>query len=110
MQDRELTLTLDDGSEVLCDILFTYHDEERDKNYVVFQIRENGDISAAAYDEKDDQSGSLQKIETDEEWEMLEELLDEYSNQNEPQGGCAGCSKGSCAGCSGCDDLDDEEL
>ena len=111
MEDRELTLTLDDGSEVLCDILFTYHDEERNKNYVVFQVRESGDISAAVYNENDDQSGSLDKIETEEEWEMLEELLDEYSNQDEPKGSaCAGCSKSSCAGCSGCGDLDDEEL
>ena len=112
MEDRTLTLTLDNGNEVVCDILFTYHDEERDKNYVVFQVRESGEVSAAIYNEKDELSGSLDRIETEEEWEMLEELLDEYSNQDDaPASGCSACNScsGSCAGCTGCDDIEDGE-
>ena len=53
MQDRTLTLIQDDGKEILCDILFTYHSEEFNKDYVVFQVRNEGNASAAIYHPED---------------------------------------------------------
>lgn len=99
MEDRTLILTTEQG-EIVSDILFTYFDEERNKNYVVFQIRDTGEVSAAVYVETDGKSGRLDKIETDEEWAMLEELLEQYSEELEQ-----GC-QGSCSGCSGCGNED----
>ena len=98
MQDRTLTLIQDDGKEILCDILFTYHSEEFNKDYVVFQVRGEASASAAIYHPEDNGKGSLERIESDEEWEMLEELLDDYYNNQE-----SGC-EGSCDSCVGCDE------
>ena len=105
-KDRSLTLTLDNGKEVECEILFTYHSDEFNKNYVVFLVKETNEVSAAIYNEHDELSGSLDKIETDAEWEMLEELLDEYQNQANPT---PETCNGACEGCHGCDNLDDEQ-
>ena len=110
MQDRTLTLIQDDGKEILCDILFTYHWEETDKDYVVFQVRGGDSASAAIYHPADGGKGSLERIETEDEWNMLEELLNDYASSMEAcsEGGCSGCSgcqsEGSCGGCGGCQD------
>ena len=107
MQDRTLTLIQDDGKEIVCDILFTYHYEKLNKDYVVFQVRGNNEVSAAAYHPTEGGSGSLERIETDEEWELLEDLLEDYSNSldasSEGCSSCHGCS-GSCDSCQGCED------
>ncbi len=97
MVDRTITLYTEDGKELIADILFTYHSEDFSHDYVVFQIRESGEASAAIYVPGENGQGSLEKIETDEEWQLLEELLDDYANQEE-NSGCGGCS--SCGGCS----------
>ena len=89
MQDRTITLVQEDGKEIVCDILFTYFAEEFEKNYVVFQVRETGEVSAATYDPTDGKEGRLGRVETDEEWALLEELLADYVEQMEGQG-CGG--------------------
>ena len=112
MQDRTLTLIQEDGAEVLCDILFTYHWEETNKDYVVFQVRGGSSASAAIYYPKDGGKGSLERIETEEEWAMLEDLLNDYASAMEESSscggschGCSGChSEEECGGCSGCQD------
>lgn len=98
MEDRTLTLTTETGEEIICDILFTYHSDEFNKDYVVFTPRGSNEASAASYIETGNGSGTLEKIETEEEWNLLEDLLDDYSNQHETEGGC----HGACGGCSGC--------
>ena len=101
MVDRTITLIRDDGKEIIADILFTYHSTDFDKDYVVFQVRESGEVSAAVYFESDDKKGTLEKVETEEEWNLLEDLLNDYADQKANEGGCASCQ--SCSGCSGCD-------
>ncbi|MFA6800644.1 MAG: DUF1292 domain-containing protein [Acholeplasmataceae bacterium] len=76
--DNKLTLVGEDGTETVCDILFTH--EHNGKKYVVFEIIENEEVTAAIYTpNNDDQSeGEFSDIETDEEWDMLEKILDQY--------------------------------
>ena len=105
MQDRTLTLIEDDGTEILCDILFTYHYEKLNKDYVVFQVRgSGGEVSAAVYHPSEGGNGRLEKVETEEEWTMLEELLNDYASTLDEEEGCSGCSGcgSSCSGCEGC--------
>lgn len=110
MQDRTLTLVQEDGTEIVCDILFTYHWDKLNKDYVVFQVRGHQEVSAAVYYPEDNGQGKLDRVETDEEWTMLEELLDDYAQSldeldDEGCAGCSGCgSEGGCGGCSGCGD------
>lgn len=107
MQDNTLTITTQDGKEIVCDILFTYHSDEYNKDYVLFLPRGEEEVSAASYVETADGQGRLDAVETDEEWTMLENLLEDYVNsQADENQGCTG----SCASCAGgCECSDDEE-
>lgn len=105
MEDRTLTLIQEDGTEVACNILFTYYYEKTKKNYVVFQVLETEEVSAAVY-YPEGANGKLDRVETEEEWAMLEELLEDYANRNQDEeeecgGHCASC--GSCSGECDCD-------
>ena len=81
MLDNQITLINDDGTETLATILFTH--EDNGSNYVVFEIVETGDISAAKYIEGENGEGELEDIETEQEWEMLDGLVDEYFDELE---------------------------
>ena len=80
-----------------------------EKDYVIFQPRGEEQLSAAIYVEEKEGKGALQAVETEEEWNMLEELVnDYYSNSTESGcshscGGCSGCSDEACD-CDGCDE------
>ena len=72
------------GEEVVCNILFT-HETEDGRNFVVFEFTDTNEISAALYveDENNKGEGILQDIESEEDWEMLEELLEHYEEDEE---------------------------
>ncbi len=93
MTERSITLIGDDGKEVKAEILFTYHSDEYDRNYVVFMVQ--GEPSAATYFDDGNGSGRLGDIETEDEWEMLNDLLEEFV-ENQKEGVCGGC-----CGCQG---------
>lgn len=86
--DNENTLIYidEDGNEVLCEILFTFDSDEFGKSYVLFypvgtENDEEIEVIAASYMPEDDGSvGELHDIETDEEWDMIEEVLDTYAD------------------------------
>jgi uncharacterized protein YrzB (UPF0473 family) len=80
---NQLVIQKADGSSEVADILFTF--EANGKKYVVFEFHESGEVSGAVYlpDVNDDKNGTLLDIETDEEWELLEEALDNYYNELE---------------------------
>lgn len=81
MNENTMTLINEDGSEELAEIIFTH--EANGKNYVVFEFVESGDISAAIYEELSDEEGRLVDIETEEEWDMIQKLLDEQLGEDE---------------------------
>ena len=73
-----------DGKEIECQILFTCNlDGFGDNNYVVFQIGDTDDISAARYIEENDGIGELLDIETDEEWDLLDDAIESFYNDLE---------------------------
>ncbi len=77
MNENQMIVTTDTGEELICEILFTH--EHNGKNYVVFEFVDNQEISAAIYvpGETEDE-GTFQDIETDEEWDMIDGVLQEY--------------------------------
>lgn len=98
MTDRTLTLINEDGTEIVCDILFTYSYEKTNKNYVVFQVRDTQEVSAATYEPTENGEGRLGKVETEEEWAMLEDLLSDYAANLEDAESCGGnCSSCGCS-------------
>ena len=98
MEKQYITLINEDGSETLAEILFTYYSEQFNKNYVVFMPEDGDGVAAASYVENGNQ-GSLEQITTDEEWELIEDLLEQYVAQLEATEGCAcGCEECDCDG------------
>jgi uncharacterized protein YrzB (UPF0473 family) len=77
MDENKLTIILD-GEEIMCDILFTHFSEQYEKNYVVFQFSDRDEISAAVFVETENGEGFFEDVQTEEEWEMLDELLENY--------------------------------
>jgi len=82
--EKQLTLVDADGKETVCEILFTH--EADGKKYVVFELLDTEEVTAAIYVPREDESeGDFLDIETDEEWDMLEKLLENYFNNLEEQ-------------------------
>lgn len=67
----------EDGNEKRMVILFTFDSPDYGKSYVVFQDPENGEgeVHASAYNEQ----GELLPIESDEEWDMVEEVINTFA-------------------------------
>ncbi len=112
MSEKENILTYvdDEGKEVMCEILFTFESEEFKKNYVLFYpIEEKGeesiDVMAASFNPLEDGSvGELNEITTEEEWELVEEMLDSFSDDCDCEECNDECDEHHCHCCS-----DDEE-
>ena len=83
MESENMTFTIvnDEGKEVECEVLFTFESEETGKNYIVYTdntIDEEGNttVFASIYDPDSDES-KLFPIETEKEWEIIENILEE---------------------------------
>lgn len=75
MQDDHIIITDDNGVESIFKILFTYDNEDRNSSYVLFYSEENPeDIIAMKYND----DGELFEIESDEEYDEVEEVLNTY--------------------------------
>ncbi|MCD4826451.1 MAG: DUF1292 domain-containing protein [Acholeplasmataceae bacterium] len=85
MDDNKLTLVGEDGNETVCEIILTH--EHQGKKYVIFEFMDSKEISAAQYvpDTKDESEGTFLDIETDEEWEMLDEVLEKFFDELEAE-------------------------
>ncbi len=71
----------EDGNDKRMIILFTFDSPDFGKQYVVFQDPENdtGEIFASAYTD----NGELIPIESDEEWDMVEEVINTFASDEE---------------------------
>ena len=81
MESKSLFVQDENGNEVEMEILFTFEDEAKGKKYVVFvdPNADNDEVFASAYDDE----GNLLPVETDEEWNMIEEVLGAFSEEEE---------------------------
>lgn len=85
--DDKMTLYLDDGTELVCDVIGVFDDGERE--YIAL-FPENGDDNTDIYlyrfimeDEEDFDNIKLENIESDEEFERASAAFDEYMEQME---------------------------
>lgn len=69
----------ENGKEVAMEILFTFANEEMGKQYVVFvdPDDDSGEVFASCYDDE----GNLLPIESESEWEMVEEVLGAFNEE-----------------------------
>lgn len=89
--ERQITLVDEDGNEELYEILFTFDSEDYGKSYVLLYPAsaaedEEVDIQAFSYktgDKGDPAEGDLYPIESDKEWDMVEEVLNTFLADDE---------------------------
>ena len=79
--EKQMVVTDNEGKEHLMQILFTYENEERNTSYVFFYDTEDKDeeVVVMRYLE----SGELEPIEDDEEYEEVEEVFNAW--QDDPK-------------------------
>lgn len=79
-----ITLVDEEGNESLYEILFTFDSEDFGKSYVIIYpagSSEDDSIELQAYSYKENEdgtSGDLDPIETEEEWDMIDEVLNTF--------------------------------
>ncbi|MCL1859406.1 MAG: DUF1292 domain-containing protein [Oscillospiraceae bacterium] len=95
MDDKKMTFTVinDEDEEVECEVLFTFESPKTKKNYIIYTdntLDDDGNtkVFASGYNPDADET-ELLPIETDEEWETIENILEELQNEiqkkdNEP--------------------------
>lgn len=85
--ENNITVVDENGNEYLCEILFTFDSEKFNKSYVLYYpITDNEDeeieIHASSFvPSENNEDGELSPIETDEEWDMVEEMLNTFLEQ-----------------------------
>lgn len=81
LDSNSLYVTDENGEEKKMTILFTFDSEDFGKQYVVFFDPENeeGEVYASAYSSE----GDLLPIDTDEEWDMVEEVINTFMEDEE---------------------------
>ena len=79
LDEKTMTVVDSEGNEHLLQILFTYEHEERGKKYVFFYDEENPE-EVIAMEYNDD--GELFEIESDEEYEEVEEVFNAFMEEN----------------------------
>ncbi len=80
MKKNTFSMIDENGNEIVYDVLFTFENEETNKNYIVYTDNhkdETGNIEvyASIYDPNDPKS-KLEAIKTEKEWKVIETILD----------------------------------
>lgn len=90
--EKNITIVDEQGNEHLCEILFTFDSDDTGKSYVIYspigEVDEDGDplYHASSYiPNEEGEDGDLFPIETDEEWEMVEEVLNTFLEDEEEE-------------------------
>ncbi|MFY4774830.1 DUF1292 domain-containing protein [Metabacillus sp. RGM 3146] len=93
--EKQITVVDEQGNEQLCEILFTFESDRFGKSYVLYYpiSSENEDededeieIHASSFVPNDNgEDGDLEPIETEEEWDMVEEMLNTFFENEEEE-------------------------
>jgi len=84
---NKFIITNNKGEELECDVLFTYDDDKLKKSYIVYTDNttdESGQIKVYAnYYDPTGKDKSLGKIETEEEWDNIQNILSSLNDKIE---------------------------
>ena len=84
--ENKVTIYDEEGNEVEnLEILFEF--ESQNQNYVLLHdpIKDDGEVMAFKYNPEDKGEGNLLPIETEDEWDMVEEVLGAFEDEQEQQ-------------------------
>lgn len=89
---EHITIVDENGNEQLCNVLLTFESDEFGKSYVLYypvgadaeDENEEIEIHASSFiPSEDGTDGELLPIETEEEWDMIEETLGAFMDEQE---------------------------
>lgn len=92
--DRQLTLVDENGNEELYEVLFTFHSDDYDKSYILLypaSTDEDEEIEVLAFSfdadaDGDVTSNDLHEIEADNEWDMVQGVLNTFLDDDRLNG------------------------
>ena len=78
-EKNTITVRDEKGNKVVCDILFTFENDETKKSYIVYTDNTKDDkgkvqVYASIYDPKDENM-KLEEIKTEKEWQIIDTIL-----------------------------------
>ncbi|MFB4166561.1 DUF1292 domain-containing protein [Virgibacillus sp. JSM 102003] len=93
LEEKERIIIPDEnGEEHLFEVLFTFDIDETEQSYIaVVPVEQNDDEEVEVYafryeeKEKDDNDLSLFPIESEQEWQIVEEMLNTLANEEEDE-------------------------
>ncbi|CAM3189981.1 Uncharacterized protein YrzB, UPF0473 family [Lactobacillus bombicola] len=93
-EDRQITLVDDKGNEELYEILFTFHSDDYDKSYILLYpatSSESDEVEVLAFSYDADEAGDvtssdLHEIEADDEWDMVQGVLNTFLDDDRLSG------------------------
>ena len=79
-ENGKVEIVGENGEKIVCDILFTFDNDETNKSYMVYTDNskdENGKVRvyASIYDPNDEKS-QLEEIKTEKEWKVINTILE----------------------------------
>lgn len=84
MDDKTLRVIDENGNEQDFEIVLTFKSDQTGKSYVVYKEPGDSDeVFAASYDETETDGGDLKPIETDEEFDIIEEVLNTFMEEED---------------------------
>jgi len=90
-EHEHITIIDEEGNEELYEILFTFESDDFGKSYVLVYpmgTNEEEEVELSAFSYKESEGGlegSLSSIDSDEEWEMIEEVLNTFISEEEDE-------------------------
>lgn len=90
-EEQYITVSDDNGNETLYEVLFTFDSEDYGKSYILLipagsEPGDQVDVLACSFDsEAEGEDVDLNEIESDEEWDMVEGVLDTFLNDENMQ-------------------------
>ncbi|MDO4377540.1 MAG: DUF1292 domain-containing protein [Erysipelotrichia bacterium] len=81
MDDNILFITTDDGREMKMEQLFNFYSDQYGKSYVLYvdPQKDDGQVYAMSFDE----DKNLYAVETEEEWDMIEEVFEAWNDEQQ---------------------------
>ncbi|MFJ7974954.1 DUF1292 domain-containing protein [Peribacillus sp. JNUCC 23] len=87
--ENNITIVDENGNEQLCEVLFTFDSEQFNKSYVLYypisaedDEDEEIEIHASSFvPSEDNKDGELSPVETEEEWDVIEEMLSAFLDE-----------------------------
>lgn len=86
MNEKTIIVTDENGKNTEYEIILTFESPITGKKYVIYQLPdEEEEVMAAIYEEENDGEGNLIEIETEEEFQMIQDILDSFMEEEEEE-------------------------